>query len=308
MTLSLYILGAMTLLFIISTLIPNNTFTASPLFYGLSSLLFINLTLCCSRHSLLLIKRLVHKGKAAINKSFIRSVAIQLIHLGIILVFIAALTKLFFAQNIDITLPEGSTYTLPDHQHHIKLNRFRIVLDKNKDLKNYESDLSIFNVQGREESRKKLSVNHLVKAGDYLLYQSFYGKSFTLTLTTPQNTRRELIAQESQTISLSATAQLLVYQYFPDFSGGTGFDSTSLSSEDNNPVLWLILKGEQPQSIMLPLGKTVVIENMTLQFSRSQNYSGIKVVKDPSLIWMWAAVVLLSVGFLSILYLSKEAS
>ncbi len=324
MTTAIYILGGAILLFIISTLIPQGAFMEWPMmhktlvflqleqfynsniFYCLMLLLFLNISLCSSKHILLLIKRILREGKAAISKSFIRSAGIQLIHLGILLVLIASLAKHFTGEDFNVSLSEGSIYTLPDQDNNIHLNHFSILLDKNKDLKNFESDLSIINKQGQEISRKKLSVNHPLKVGNYLLYQSYYGKDFILTLTTPQQVTKEIKTQENQTIQLTSENRLLIYQYFPDFSGGSGFDSTSLSNEDNNPTLWLIIKGEKPQSIILSLGKKVEIDGFSIEFNRFQNYSGLKVVRDPSAHWMLTAMLILSIGFMIIFYIPKR--
>ncbi len=324
MTTSISILGGMIVLFILSTLIPDGAFPNWPLlhhlavffqldrfyssfiFYVLLLLLFSNITICSSKHSLKLLQRFLREGTSILTPRYFRSVGIQLIHLGIILVFVASVTKHFLAKDYNVSLPEGANYTLPDQQHHIRLNHFQILLDKNRDLKNYESDLSIFNIHGQEIERKKLSVNHLIKVGDYRLYQAYYGKAFGLTLTNRQHDKKELTLQEGQTIEIGPTTHVFLYQYFPDFSGGTGFDSTSLSSEDRNPVLWLILKGEKPQSFILPKGNSVDIDGHQLQFNDLQSYSGIKVVKDPSVPWMGAAFLLLTLGFLVIFYIPKE--
>jgi cytochrome c biogenesis protein ResB len=326
MTTALYLLGGLIVLFIISTLIPEgafysipwlhqlillsqlNKFYSSYLFYGLMALLFLSMSLCSFKHSLNLIKKFLRDGRAAISKKFLRSVAIQLIHIGIILVFVAAITKVIAGKSIEVSLSQGASYTVPNQQHRIKLNQFQVLLDKNGELKNYESDLSIYNQLDKSDLRRKLSVNHPLKLGNYMVYQSSYGKDLVVTIRLPNHEQMQIKTGEGQLIPVSLEESVLVYKYFPDFSGGTGFDSTSLSSEDRNPVLWLILRGEKPGSFMLGLGKKIEINGASISFDKLESYSGLKVVKDPSVVWMWTAFLLLSTGFLGIFYIPKEES
>jgi len=151
---------------ILGTLFPKWNVYHTYWFYGLLSLISINILFC-------LLQRIF-----PIIKKKIRSVDYLLIHISFFLIFIGGMSK---AKGFDYSadVNEGDSIKLSNTQFTLKLKRFRIDYYEGRRMpKSYNSDVVLFDENGDSISYL-IRVNHPLSYKGITIYQMYYGERKT---------------------------------------------------------------------------------------------------------------------------------
>ena len=306
MKFTIFLLSIIIIVLGLSTVLALEGFFQSIFFYGLMGLLFLNLFFCVSRSLPSFLIKLLSAPMYIFSKQGARMMGIHFIHISILLIIFFSVVKHFVETDQAIRISENTTYVLPRGVASIYLNDFKVIYDKAGNVQRYVSDVMV-KKKDKPLTRAYIEVNHPLSIEGYEFFQMSYGKEFHLVVGRLGKSSHYKL-QEGSSIPFSGKDRLLLYAYFNDFSGGNGFNSNNISRKDNNPVVWLIIPGDVPTSILLKLHETVQLGSQTISFSSMNDFTVLRRIKDPTLIWMAGALIIFCIGIIVTFYTPRRNS
>jgi len=227
----------------------------------------------------------------------------QVTHMGVILVMMGALVGSLIGFQGFVRIEEGKVALQVEDRRKggwrelgfgVRCDAFKVDTYPDGTPKEFRSDLT-FLQDGRAVQKGILRVNHPLKFGGYVFYQSSYGYTGTVTLEAQkgaQGERRRLQLDLAETLSLDEDGSLRIrlMEYQPDFRG-------------QGPALLLAIlrRGEHPVGGWVLIGGPPVrIQEWTMRFIsvHQRAWTGIQVKKDPGVWIVWLGCTLILMGCL----------
>ncbi len=245
------------------------------------------------------------------------------VHLGLVVAFVGGLVTHNFGTVREIMLGEGETYTIPDTQTKLRLEKFSIVHHPGtREPEEYVSTLMVTGNDGAP-SWHMLRVNQPLSVGGATLYQMRYRPdvryvslvAFKPATRSPVASIRLVPGKRADIAGRDMAVELK--EIVPDFAIDSKNNVFSRSRFFLNPAakvsVYSPARSEQPvwtgwafkgivprhDSSSGPL--TLAIERVSLKY-----YSGIKIVKDPGAAFAYFGFVLLVGGALVSCYMFRR--
>lgn len=221
------------------------------------------------------------------------------VHVGILLLFIASACVFSLQDNQDYAILIGDTVALEDGTS-LRVDGFSLQ-DESGTL-DYISELTVTRPDGSSRA-ETLRVNHPVSAGRYTFYQQNYGYCGVLGVRTEADAQDELVTlDDSAFISLDGVNGITYMAVYPDSvtdENGQVEPLSRASGGDAHPVYLInIIDGGESRMGMAMPDETLVVGGVYYTFRAPQPYPGIRVKTQPAWVLplLYASFALLLAG------------
>lgn len=253
------------------------------------------------------------KGRYGVLGSFITHIAFVVIALGAIIGNVTGFESYLMAL-------EGNTYTFssdvvrnafavdPADDFKIKVNDFTVKYQSDGwTPKDYLSDLSVLDNNGKEVERKIIEVNTPLVVNGVKFYQSSFGPVVDVKYVGSDGQNQTFTVQEGDTLPLPGTdEQLTIMRYNPDYNPNNPMQPNS--QEPKNPaVVYRLIKAGQAQDIQVQMfNKAMNVTGGTVEFA-GRYYTGLSVRRDPGVPTVIFGCIVLTLGtFLSLFWQHRK--
>jgi cytochrome c biogenesis protein len=220
-------------------------------------------------------------------------------HLGILIILLGGMVGIFLGFKGNLTLQEGheaSTVWLRKDGRslplgfRIRCNRFVLSHYADGSPKEYRSDVSVLDDEGKTIMDRAIRVNHPLSYKGITFYQATYGKVLeaTLRIRIPENDQETVVKTQLNRPFLLPGDQ-------KDRAMVVGFEENL-----RIPAEMMRVSGFSRKN----LGPAVRL--VTFEGYRSDYYTGLQVARDPGTPLVWIGCTLLVVGFLIAFLLDHE--
>lgn len=253
------------------------------------------------------------KGRFGVLGSFVTHLAFVVIALGAIIgnvtgfeSYLMALEGNTYKYSSDIVRNAIPVDAADDFQ--IKVNDFKVEYQSDGwTPKDYLSDLSVLDANGKEVQRKTIEVNTPLVVNGVKFYQSSYGPVVDVKYTGADGQPQVYTVQEGDTLPLPGTnEQLTIMRYNPDYNPNNPMQPNS--QEPKNPaVVYRLIKGGQAQEIQVQMfNKPMNVSGGTVEFA-GRYYTGLSVRKDPGVPTVILGCIVLTLGtFVSLFWQHRK--
>ena len=207
-------------------------------------------------------------------------------HLGLIILFLGGTIGNMSSTEQQITLLPQNQYYFEKEGFLLTLDDFYITFDEQGAVKQYISELTLTDDNGKITS-KKIWVNNPLKHKGLGIYQANYNWASNLRITDLEN--NEIIAQGLLRNGRSYFNQehhltVNLFKYFPDFAIGHNEQPVTISEREENPHYIVILSeyGNLIDYYIVAPNEKIIYKDLEIVFTHSELYTGLLVRSDPS--------------------------
>ncbi len=232
-----------------------------------------------------------------------------LVHLGIVVILIAAFTGALLGETDDaFIIAEGSERSVPmEPSISVKLERFSEEYYLDGRPKDFRAELVVYE-SGQEVERRTVQVNSPLRYEGVRFHQAFFGPSADVRVTDASGDvlmeEGVALAWRSQDGQRPAGYFHLPGQDIRAYVVGSAPGVTDPIVPAGEVRLELYDSyGERPIDMAnLSLGEPVELAGLTFTFLRERSFVGFRVVKHPTMNLIWAAGGLFVLGLVVVLY------
>lgn len=226
-----------------------------------------------------------------------------LTHLSLLFILLGGLIGGLTGFSTQVLVNEGETVHLEEVPGlSVKLNDFWIEYYPDSSMpKDFKSDLSLI-LDGREVVRKTIEVNDPLDYEGIKFYQSTYGHSEVDEVEVEINGIQFKLGIGEEVTLPDSRDKVRVTEFVPDLVVTESGQVSSRSMEPNNPAVRVELSqaGEEPSRFWLfyhfpDLHQDHDLDIRLKEFHQGV-YSGLQVVKDPGVSFVWVGCALLMLG------------
>ena len=260
------------------------------------------------------------------ERNRISEMAVYLVHASLLLIFLGGIIDAEFGWRAFLSLTRGEQASQVESQNGTQ-HQFAFAVrcdsagqEKYSDgtPKRWWSNLSVLK-NGQEVLRKQIAVNDPLVYGGLRFYQASFGQNGKLDrLTLAANARdggntKEISLGPDETVSLDADTTVRLAEFIPDYVVRDG-SVYGRSNELVNPAAHLVVesrKSSQPINVWLPpisdfeqnASSPYTFEGKNIQMAY---FTGLEVSREPGQWAVWAGVILMGFGLLTVFYLAHN--
>lgn len=207
-------------------------------------------------------------------------------HLGILILFVGGVIGNMMASEDIVSMLPGNEVSYPEEGFILRLDDFHMTFEEAGAVKQYISDVTIIDDDGKE-TQHTLWVNNPLSHKGRTFYQASFGWTGNLKMTDTETDEVviEGLLRSGRTYFHQPThLTIYLYDYYPEMAIGHDQQPLSLSNREVNPYYAVILYqfGEPIGSYMIEPGDPIIFENLSITFTHSVAYTGLLVRSDPS--------------------------
>ena len=264
-----------------------------------------------------------------VEKGYLKPWGVFILHIGILVIFAGAIYGSFtgFKDQAFLVETSGETYKEEHCNFEVELKEFRLEADENGRVKDYYSELEVFE-DGKKVLEKTIEVNYPLEYKGVVFYQSSWGMAGLevthiypggeeVTYIFPLDERGLIIKGENFFV-LPDKSIVMIEDFYPDAEIKDGAPvnrsymplNPAITFHISHDLMECMTTGEEPEWEDLGLvreGKeTKECDGHRFRFNRVLEYSVLQVKKDPGIPVVYFGSFLLMVGMMMAFYIERR--
>lgn len=296
----LVLLGLLSIIAALGSIILPEFYFHTRLFKVLLGLLFLNMVLCTINQ----IKSHIARSRKglAFKSVWLRQTGAVMLHLGIVMVLVGGSVNTYFGQSAKISILEGDTVDVSSFLKtstpvKLELKQFNIEFNPDGTPSQYYSYLNVFQ-DDRLVGVYSVNVNHPLNYQGIKAYQESFGSLIKIEGDFAGGTKVNEVFQEGDLLTIpGSTRQVKIYRYVPDFDPSIGMESKSLRPDNPQLIFSVYEQGQLLGVGTTAPGKRVEIsQGNYITFTGVNPFTVLKLKTDPGMPIAAAGGICLMIG------------